>query len=156
MRYFSLLLLLFFVHSTSFSQNTKVPKPGVSAEMNKENRSPFRYVIVSDKLDPRLDSRDEDRRFVEVLLDPEAFSKENLTKLFELLRKRFPKPKILTVSLFTNLTDVETPEEREMTKFSDSPGREFLGDHAVFIRTDKKVFFYMYFSDGRSEEVMIK
>lgn len=157
MRYFLLLLLLVSCASLSFTQKRAGQKKTVPPnEMDEKIRSPFRYVIVSDRVDPKLDKKDEDRRFVEALLDPASFSKENLIELFRLLSKRFPKPEVLNVTLFTNLIDVETPDERDLPKFSDSLGGKFVGDHAVFVRTREGAFFYMYFANGDFEEIVVK
>jgi hypothetical protein len=119
-------------------------------------RSPFRYVIVSNKTDPAISRKDEPRRFVEVFLDSKSFTKENLITLLKLVSKRYPKPNLLYIAVFTNLDDIETPEEREQSKFSDTEGGELTSDNAIFIRTREKSFFYIYFANGDFDEVEIK
>ena len=125
---------------------------------SEEFRSPFRYAIVSNKIDPAISRKDETRRFVEVLLDGKSFSKENLITLLKLVSKRYPKPHLLYVNVFTSLEDVETPEEREQSKISgsDNSSASNQSDLAVFIRTKEKSFFYIYFADGDFDEVEIK
>jgi hypothetical protein len=119
--------------------------------------SPFRYVIVNNQIDPKLNKRDLNRRFVEVLMDKKSFSKENLIILFNLVTKRYPNPHLLYIKLFTDLTDIETPEEREQSRFSDvDETKERVGDLAVFIRNGKKSFFYIYAANGDFDEVEIK
>src|SRR5688500_13807869 len=81
-----------------------------SKDLNPESpRLPFRYAIVYNKFDPRLDEQDEDRRIVTVLMDKKAFSKTNLISLFRHLLKRFSRPRLLTVELFTDPSDLSPP-----------------------------------------------
>jgi hypothetical protein len=72
-------------------------------------RSNFRYLIISDVLL-------HNGRLVFALLDEKSFSEENLKELFRLISKRFPKPDELHVAVFTNLEQVETPEEADFYK----------------------------------------
>ena len=86
------------------------------------NRSPFRYVIVGNEVIDDSGTPPKDAyRYVEVLLDEKAFSENNLKELFRLVSKRFAKPKVLHVQVYTNLEDTETPEEREGAKMSEAP-----------------------------------
>ncbi|HZE71873.1 MAG TPA: hypothetical protein VE135_20380 [Pyrinomonadaceae bacterium] len=96
---------------------------GVNKSMSQiSNRSPFRYAIVSNEVIDDSGTPPKDAyRYVEVLLDEKAFSENNLKELFKLVSKRFPKPKVLHVQVYTNLNDVETPEEREGPKMSEVP-----------------------------------
>jgi hypothetical protein len=151
-KYSLILVLIIFFGFTSEAQTTQ------SNTQSKTFRSPFRYVIVSNKSDPAISRKDENRRFVEVLLDGKSFSKENLIALFKLVSRRFPKPNLLYVNLFTSLEDIETPEEREQGKFSDSDDANASNqsDSAVFIRNGNKMFFYLYAANGDFEEVEIK
>lgn len=84
-------------------------------------RSPFRYVIVSDNVSGEESDPNDDARHVDVLLDDRAFSETNLRLLFKLVSERFPAPQMLDVRVYTNLEDVETPEEREAFKASEGP-----------------------------------
>ena len=134
----------------------------ISAQNTKQSRddaifrSPFRYVIFYNRFEPKLGRKDEDRRSVGVLLDAKSFSKENLIVLFRLVAKRFPKPHLLYIDVFTNLDDAETPEEGEAGGLSETDAPGLTNDNAVFIRANKKAFFYMYFANGDFDEVEIK
>jgi len=128
-----------------------------SAQQKKTNnfRSPFRYVIVSNKIDPPVNKKDEKRRFVEVLLDKKAFTKENLITLFQLVSKRFPKPSVLFVNVYTDLEDVETPDERDLGKWSedfnvsaDIPNPQ---NRAIFTRYKNEMEIIMKYADGDSD-----
>lgn len=126
-------------------------------------RAPFRYVIVNEALTPAASRKDAASRYVEVLLDEKSFSGENLTALFKLVSKRYPKPEALHVNVFTNLEDIETPEEREQPKMSEIKTSENRaesapnpGNRAVFTRTKEKSFFYMYFANGDFREIEVK
>ena len=72
-------------------------------------RSNFRYLIVSNGLL-------HNGRLVFALMDEKSFSEENLKELFRLISKRFPKPSELHVAVFTNLEQVQTPEEEDFYK----------------------------------------
>ena len=121
-------------------------------------RSPFRYVIVNERVEPSLGGNDEPRRFVEILLDAKKFSKENLTALFKLVAERYPKPELLFVQVYTSLEDIDTPEEADLGKTSGggNSAAPNLSDSAVFTRSRERSFYYMNFADGKTEEVKIK
>lgn len=111
------------------------------------NRSPVRYVIVSSEvIDDSGNPPKDAYRYVEVLLDAKAFSENNLTELFRLVSKRFPKPKVLHVQVYTNLSDVETPEEREEPKMSEMPDDPSLDRHhqAFYLRDDDGNEWFTY------------
>lgn len=120
-------------------------------------RSPFRYAIVSNIIDPKLSKQDEDRRFIEILLEKKSFSKSNLIMLFKMVSERFPKPKTLDIDVYTDLSDVQTPEERDEGFTSESQDEVPLsGDFASFTRYDGKMEFVIHISDEEVEEVEIK
>ncbi len=124
-----------------------------------EFRSPFRYVIVSNKLDPAVSQKDETRRFVEVLLDKKSFSKENLILLFRLISTRFPKESILFVNVYTDLEDIETPEERDIGKISELSGSILAPnpqDSAIFTRSRNEKNIIMNFANGDYDEIELK
>jgi len=83
-------------------------------------------------------------RSIQVLLDPNAFSERNLTILFELLLKRYPKPDWMSVSVVTSLEQVATPEEAEreiiMSHTNNHPEFDCY-DNAILIRHGKNEFF---------------
>jgi hypothetical protein len=142
------LLIIMFADVSVLSQETS------PADKNTKYRSPFRYVIVANEVEPAINKNDEARRTVTTLLDKKSFSKENLVTLFRLVSKRFPRPKLLYIHVYTDLADVETPEEADIGKFSDYS--DCMGlcmqDSAIFIRHNKKKLFYIYFADGRFEK----
>ncbi len=116
----------------------------IAGEVNNEqmaqrtNRSPFRYVIVSNEVIDDSGTPPKDAyRYVEVLLDEKAFSENNLKELFKLVSRRFPKPRVLDVQVYTNLQDIETPEERESGKMSEAPHDPSLDRyHQAFFTRD--------------------
>ena len=131
----------------------------INAQNTKQNgtfRVAFRYTIVSNIFDPKIDKSDEDRRFIEVFMDKKTFRKKNLINLFRLLSKQYPKPYLFYVDVFTNLKDITPLNKRKEVRLSETPGGEIVGDSAIFIRADNKSFFYMYFANGNFEEIEIK
>ncbi|MFN2533003.1 MAG: hypothetical protein ABR555_17085 [Pyrinomonadaceae bacterium] len=124
----------------------------IAAGVNKRHvsqapRSPFRYVIVSNEvIDDSGTPPQDSYRYVEVLLDGKAFSESNLKELFRLVSKRFPKPKVLDVQVYTNLEDIETPEERENAKMSEAPYDPSLDRYhqALFVRDNDGDEWFTY------------
>lgn len=104
--------------------------------------APIRYAIVYNDIFYRNSDTDElniiglgdekyqeaeksegaERRMI-ILMLPEQFNRQNLIKVFELIKKRFPIPIRLDINVHTSLATVETPEETEMTH--DSLNRRF-------------------------------
>jgi len=78
----------------------------------------FRYVIVDNRIDPSIANEDPERRFIEVLINRKSFSKKNLVRLFRLISDRFPNPGLLYVTVFSELNNVPTPEERDVPMVS--------------------------------------
>ena len=73
--------------STS-QKNTKAQDEYERLEKEVAYYAPIRYVIVyNDLIKLSLDERR-----VEVLIDKKQFNEENLIKIFELIKKRFPLP----------------------------------------------------------------
>src|SRR5712692_8644089 len=95
-------------------------------------RSPFRYAIVNVTGDP-----EEAYRYVVILLDEKAFSEQTLRELFKLVSARFPTPNRLDVQVYTNLEQVETPEEHDHGKISESQDDPTIDKYhwALFIRS---------------------
>lgn len=77
------------------------------------HNAPFRYVICGNTISPVGE------RKIIVLLDPVAFSEDNLKKVYFFVAKRFPEPADLSVWVYTSLWQVETPEEAEIPHISD-------------------------------------
>ena len=99
--------------------------------------SPVRYVIVyNDVSDSSLSGR-----YIDIIIDEKQFNEENLIKVFDLVKKRFPSPFPLSIDIHTNLATIETPEERE--KAHDSMGRL---TNKIFVN---KTAGYSRFSGGR-------
>lgn len=109
-------------------------------------RSPFRYAIVGNEIVNPTGHPDDAFRYVVVLLDEKAFSEGTLKNLFKLVSARFPTPSRLYVQVYTSLEQVETPEEYEQPKVSESPDDPPHTDKyhwALFIRElDRELFRY--------------
>ncbi len=86
-------------------------------------RSKFRYVIAYNLIDP-LGPNSTERRSIGVLMEPAAFTEDNLKLLFELVSKRFPDPTLMYVDVFTDLEDIATPEEQESPAMSELPSSQ--------------------------------
>jgi hypothetical protein len=115
-------------------------------------RSEFRYVILTD--DVETIARKYRTRGVRVLMDDKAFSEENLTKLFNLLLKRYPEPDWMVVSVMTSLEQVATPEEvdREIIMSHTNNHPEYdLYNNAVLIRQGENEFFRYTINPPRTE-----
>jgi hypothetical protein len=128
-------------------------------------RSPFRYVVVHNLAEPDRGKGDEPRRFVEVLMDGKEFNKANLTTLFKLISKRYPRPMLLFINVFTSLADVQTPEERDEPKGhasgigqvpSPNPDVPIPSDTAVYVRTRTGESFNIRYANGDFDEVKIR
>ncbi len=141
-----------------------------NSNKNRRTSRPFRYVILDNNIDPSLGKDDPERRFVEVLMESKAFSRKNLITLFHLISKRFPKPTLLYVNIFTDLEDVATPEEqvegsgsgsydgRGSSRLRPKIGRVVQGHNKATIvrRVDKTVRLIINFPNGDSEVVEVK
>lgn len=109
-------VLFIFQHRTVNAQLRVNPKQDTKP-CPEIPRSPFRYAITSN--DVREFSRYQTgpmvkSRGVAVLLEGKSFTEENLKQLFGLLSRRFPEPVELTVSVYTDLEDILTPEENDV------------------------------------------
>lgn len=135
----------------------------VTAKPQKKNinRSPestrVPYAIVLNEIDPE----DKDRRQVVVLVKDLAFNRENLIRILWLIELRYPKPGGIQLDVYTDLEDIETPEERDgphMTNHKNREVKTYKGNYAVFIRLARGKYgnCLMYFSDGRFQEVKIE
>lgn len=124
--------------------------------LNSPNQT-SRYAIVFNQVDPPADKSDEARRFIEIIVAKDAFSKEGLTKIFTLVSNRYPKPPVLYIEAFTDLNDIETPEERELGKTSNThePGPG-MKDSASFTRYEKRKSFIINRENGSIEEFELK
>lgn len=142
MKNIALILLLgvfpFCCYQTPAQDDKNRSQESELEKLRKEVRyiAPIRYAIVYNfTSDLGIGRRD-----IDVLMDENQFNKENLIKVFELIKKRFPSPTLLYIKVHTNLSTIETPEEIEMA--SDNTNRLF-----------KKFFLYKManyfrFNDG--------
>src|SRR5574341_2511954 len=101
-------------------------------------QSPVRYAIVENKVVSLTGDSEQGYRYVVILLDERAFSEDTLKSLFKLVSARFPTPHHLNVQIYTSLEQVETPEEYEQGRVSESPGDPNMDKYhwAFFIRTN--------------------
>jgi hypothetical protein len=119
--------------------------------------APFRYVIVHNEVDPALTEEDAPRRFVEVVADRRTFTRKNLLGLVKLVSARFQNPTLLYVNVFTDLADVQTPEERDDGQsLSERAITKNPQPSATFVRlADGKSRLIITFA-GRHEEIEVK
>lgn len=93
------------------------------------------------------------------MINKKSFSEENLVLLFHLISRRFPKPEELFVTVFTDLEDVETPEEMDLGRFSEiggSPNAPNQQDTAIFTRGGEIKNILIHYADGESDEIEVK
>jgi hypothetical protein len=138
---FVLALISFFYYQTP-AQNDAVKTQKSELERYRELKeessyiAPLRYIIVYNDI-YKLSSSE---RRIELLMDEKQFNEENLIKIFNLVKERFPLPIGLSIEVHTNLTTIETPEEREMA--DSSKGRL---TNNIFLH---KTAYYSRFDDG--------
>lgn len=144
------LVVLAVSSATAISQKAGKHSVGTKASV-------LRYVIVHNEVDPSLGRGDSDRRFVEALMDPRSFSKKNVAVLGRLVSNRFAAPALLYINIFTSLNDVETPEERDESKVSnsasDGPNRR---DTSTCVRLNNNLRCLIYFYNGKHDEIEVK
>ncbi len=144
-----ILALLLTINMTGMAQKARMGQERI--------RAAPRYVIVYDTVDPSLGEGDSDRRFLEILMDSRSFSKGNVAVVGELVSNRFLDPSLLYINIFTSLYDVETPEERDEPKISNSssegPKRK---DAATCVRIADDLRCSIYFGNGKHDEVQVK
>jgi hypothetical protein len=162
MNYFAYLIFVILFFSLSIditAQNLKQSKQKTNQIKQVGNQNlneaayyaPIRYVIVYNDIFKLKERR------IEVLIDEENFNKENLIIVFDLIKKRFPKPFMMRIGVHTSLATIETPEERELAK-DDKDSR--FGDkrplykNASFLRLNdgSEGFFYTVSLDPYQEE----
>jgi hypothetical protein len=126
---------LFLLLCLLCSSDSKAQQP---TRIDERHTSPFRYIIYSNKINNQLDNRS-----VGVLIDREAFTEENLTKLYYLISKRFPQPHWLRVGVSTSLWQITTPEEEDMPLISERgfDPHDDLYPRAFMIREDGNELF---------------
>jgi hypothetical protein len=117
----------------------------------------FKYVIFENKL-KNYPGINHSERIVKVLMDADAFTESNLKDLFLLIQKRFVEPDRLEVWVYTNLKQVETPEEAELPKSSSAPDNYYLQhNHYAWYYKSKgnELFRYNESPPGKSLKTVI-
>jgi hypothetical protein len=104
---------------------------------HKPYRSPFRYVIVSNEIINVTGDAEDAFRHITVLLDERSFSEQTLKELFMLVSKRFLQPSRLEIRVYTNLEQIDTPEEKDLGGESELPYDPTTDKYhrALFIRS---------------------
>lgn len=144
MRNVSIAVLCFGLWVSASSQVKAMNNHSTKGRAKQErSKSSFRYVILrneyaGDNVEPR-----DPYRTVEVLLDETVFSEKTLRKLFDLISRRYPKPQLLRVWVYTNLNQLATPEEEDRGKRSETPDDPDDDKYhwAIFIREDGNELF---------------
>ena len=95
----------------------------------------FRYIICGNWLMPRPGPHAV--RNICVLMEEDRFGPETLKELFRLIDKRFPEPVVFDCSVFTSLDQLDTPEEEDRPKPSETreAAREEHHHRAVLLRS---------------------
>lgn len=120
------------------SNNGQVSKPGN-----------VRYIVAHNKVDPGEDRTVPDRRFIEVFADRDTFTEVKVREMLARVSNRYPAPKLLYVNVFTDLRDIENPEERDLPKISESTETtQESGDTAVATIKGREALYSLYFKNG--------
>ncbi len=137
--------LVFCVNLPTFGQGKKTITFGY----------PFRYEIITNRIDPKLNKTDEDRRFMDILISPEKFNKPNLEVLLNYLSKRFRYPSTFYINVYSDSNDI--PKKGELQPIPESKSSYTIkGDIAIFTRSKAEKYFLIYFKDGDFDEVQMK
>lgn len=108
---------LFTINSYSQKSKKKTVKSvgNISETLKEEFRAPFRYVIIAgvSRIE-KYRNENPDSAYIEVLMEDKAFNEKNLKILFELLSKRFTEKWGLSVTVYTTLDALYTPEENDV------------------------------------------
>lgn len=102
-------------------------------------KMPFRYVVVNKWI------KSSESWELSVFMDPEAFSVENLRLLFSHLSGKNPGPKLLTIKVSTDWSQLEAPDECEGSGASGETVRSQENyDHhrAEYYRRGGNIYFY--------------
>lgn len=126
------------------SENLAVATPGDCKTFQ------FRYLITENVL------YTEKVRHVEVFLDDNAFSEENLKALFLYLSKQFPQPTHLTIVVNTDWKQIHLSSDCPGTGMSSRPSewKNFDYHGATFYRRDATLYF-TYNPDLKTKEEKI-
>jgi hypothetical protein len=141
--FITLLHICLLLQSTQALYSRSAPQ---DRRIDERHISDFRYIIFSNEVDKRFK---EHTRNVGVLMDKDAFTEDNLKKLYALISKRFSEPSWLRVWVRTSLWDIATPEEAELPNISErgfDPHDE-QWPWALLIRVDDNELF-RYSSEG--------
>jgi hypothetical protein len=144
---FCIAFLIFSANLPVFAQNKRIVT----------FRYPFRHLIINNRIDPKLNRTDEERRFMDILIDPEKFNKPNLEMLFTYLSKRFPRPNTFFINVYTDSKDILNSKKGELQPISESKSSYTIkGDVAIFTRYNDERYFLIYLKDGDFDEVQMK
>ncbi|MBI3652974.1 MAG: hypothetical protein HY231_18260 [Acidobacteria bacterium] len=119
-------------------------------------KSEFRYIIVDSSIN--RDNPKEPVRVVTILLDEKSFSDDTLRKLYALVSKRLPRPKLMKIWVYTSMEQIATPEEEENPVASHIRTGKVGPDkyyHAFMLRQDGNALFWYYNLDGTEIKTII-
>lgn len=134
---FVLSLMVFGVGGISVVCSTKSIDPPTAVAESECIKPKLNYLVVTNE------KRSANLRHVQVFLDKRDFSEPNLRALFEYLSEKFPSPKYLTISVYTDWAQIDPPTDCPVA--GSSGGGEKLDKHkflwAVFNRHEENVVF---------------
>jgi|GEM_PF-4793405 len=124
------------------------------------NQQSTRYVIVFSE----VEKHDKGMRSITVLIKPESFTESNLSDLIQRIGKRFPQPGLAYFDFYTDIDDIETPEERDGPGTSQTPElaakqkSRAKRNEAFCIRLQSGKYgnCYMTFADGSKLDINIR
>ncbi|MGE0887740.1 MAG: hypothetical protein AB7P14_29820 [Blastocatellales bacterium] len=121
-----------------------LPEHGRAKQIIQEGKPKFKYLIFRNALDEKKEVQ-HIRRTLGIFLEEKAFSEQNLKELYSLLSKRFPEPSWLEIWVYTDLNQVETPEEADTPKSSNTPDNlEIDRFYWAWIYSNKGNTFFRY------------
>ena len=106
------------------------------------------YVIARNQIDPEFKYR----RLISVLIPKDQFTKEGVLAIVDLIDRKFAKPAVIYLDIYTDVEDVPTQEDYEKGGISASErDAKLRGDYSVIVRIRKGKYGnrFMYFADGR-------
>jgi hypothetical protein len=118
--------------------------------------SPFPFVVVHNKAAPKLDKTDAGRRFIEILISKENFTKSKLESLFNHIAGQYLEPDALFINVFSSADDLSRYKEFQPIPHLKNNQRALKGDNAICTRNSSGKRILMYFSSGEFEEVQLR
>jgi hypothetical protein len=128
--------------------------PSIAAQSGRDS---VRYVIAFSD----IERHDQEMRSVSVLIKPESFSESVIADLVTRIGRRFEKPTLLYINIYSNLDDVETPEEHDRAGSSETPEMAMKqrakprNNSAYCVRLETSSFgnCHMILSDGTIRDI---